>query len=101
MHGDLGMQGVRKQPAACLVQGNAGFIAGRFNTQYTHDLFYLTQISRSVEPGRVDVKLSSPLALSSCILPTLIKVPFQNRIGALQSSSNCSKIPHHFEISWR
>lgn len=22
-------------------------------------------------------------------------------IGALQSSSNCSKIPHHFEISWR
>ncbi|WP_152693294.1 hypothetical protein [Franconibacter helveticus] len=20
---------------------------------------------------------------------------------ALQSSSNCSKIPHHFEISWR
>ena len=24
------------------------------------------------------------------------KSPFQNRIGALQSSSICSKIPHHF-----
>ena len=32
---------------------------------------------------------------------TLIKVPFKKGRGALQSSSNCSKIPHHFEISWR
>ncbi|MEK6239869.1 MAG: hypothetical protein N1989_00225, partial [Escherichia coli] len=72
-----------------------------FNTQYTHDLFYLTQITRSVEPGRVDEKHSSPLEFSSCILLTLIKVPFKKGRGALQSSSNCSKIPHHFEISWR
>ena len=50
---------------------------------------------------RVDVKLCSPLEKASCILLTLIKVPFKKGRGALQSSSNCSKIPHHFEISWR
>ncbi len=27
--------------------------------------------------------------------------PFQKGGGALQSNSSCSKIPHHFEISWR
>jgi len=40
VHGHLGMQGVRKQPAACLVQGNAGFIAGRFNTQDQHSILH-------------------------------------------------------------
>ncbi|MDR3932043.1 MAG: hypothetical protein Q3X61_02470, partial [Escherichia sp.] len=72
-----------------------------FNTQYTHDLFYLALLPRSVGPMRVDVKLCSPLEKASCILLTLIKVPFKKGRGALQSSSNCSKIPHHFEISWR
>jgi len=33
--------------------------------------------------------------------PHPYKSPFKKGSGALQSSSNCSKIPHHFEISWR
>ncbi|ETJ34540.1 hypothetical protein Q604_UNBC11037G0002, partial [human gut metagenome] len=48
-----------------------------FNTQYTHDLFYLALLPRSVGPMRVDVKLCSPLEKASCILLTLIKVPFK------------------------
>lgn len=83
-----------------VVNGDAGFIAGSFNTQYTHDLFYLALLPRSVGPMRVDVKLCSPTEKASCILLTLIKSLSKGR-GALQSSSNCSKIPHHFEISWR
>ncbi len=60
-----------------VVNGDAGFIAGSFNTQYTHDLFYLALLPRSVGPMRVDVKLCSPPEKASCILLTLIKVPFK------------------------
>ncbi|AYM45051.1 hypothetical protein DBP88_25655 [Enterobacter hormaechei] len=40
-------------------------------------MFYLVSIPRSVEPGRVDVKLCSPQEEASCILFPLIKVPFK------------------------
>jgi hypothetical protein len=73
----LTIQLVGQQPFFVVVNGDAGFIAGCFNTQYTHDLFYLVSIPRSVEPGRVDVKLCSPQEEGSCILLTLIKVPFK------------------------
>ncbi len=36
VHGDLGMQGVGEQAALGVVQGEAGFIAGRFNAENDH-----------------------------------------------------------------
>ncbi len=80
-----------------VVNSDAGFIARCFNTQYTHDLFYLALIPRSVGRMRVDVYLSPDFVYT----PSPYKSPVQKGRGALQSSSNCSKIPHHFEISWR
>lgn len=56
-----------------VVNSDAGFIAGCFNTQYTHDLFYLALIPRSVGRMRVDVYPQSRLRVYS--LP--YKVPFK------------------------
>ena len=37
VHGHLGVQGVGEQSAFAVVKGDAGFVAGRFDTEYQHD----------------------------------------------------------------
>ncbi len=34
---DLGMDGMRQQPAPRIVEGQAGFVAGGFDAEYQHD----------------------------------------------------------------
>jgi hypothetical protein len=36
VHGDLRVQGVGKQAAPCVVERQAGFVAGTFNTENKH-----------------------------------------------------------------
>lgn len=59
-----------------VVNGDAGFIAGCFNTQYTHDLFYLALLPRSVGPMRVDVNFVRP-GVPLVYTPCPYKVPFK------------------------
>ena len=60
-------------------------------------------IHRSVQTWNLTLVFLGSLALVFTEIYCAFSLvnPFQNRVGALQSSSNCSKIPHHFEISWR
>nr|MDQ6119452.1 hypothetical protein [Klebsiella pneumoniae subsp. pneumoniae] len=59
-----------------VINRDAGFIAGCFNAQYTHELFYLASIPRSVGPMTGDVKLAHPGALF-VYTPHPYKVPFK------------------------
>ncbi|MBW6100081.1 hypothetical protein KZ774_06370 [Escherichia coli] len=75
------------KPFFIVVNGDAGFIAGSFNTQYTHDLFYLALLPRSVGPMRVDVKLCSPLGESLVYTPHPYKSPFQKKAAVLYKAA--------------